>query len=137
MSCHKKTAHVTCHMSVTVKVEKSRQCQAVLSEHFPNACMMENVFDMLQNWPKGKVWSPRELQLVDSFKCCNKVHQQNRDMCLAHLVLKNMLSLIRHTMLAHKAVGLPLMCRMLAQDPDNVACLGAPCTSHSKSLDMP
>ena len=85
MSCH--MSHVTCHMSLS-KVEKSRQCRAVLSEHFPNACLMDNVFDMLENWPKGKVWSPRELRLVDSFKCCNKEHQENRDMCLAYLVMK-------------------------------------------------
>lgn len=57
------------------EVEKSNACNKALIEHYPDTCVMRDVFDLLKRYPKSQTWKAHKLCLTDCFQCCNHAEQ--------------------------------------------------------------
>ena len=97
-------------------MEKNQACRAVLQQHYPDTCLMEDVMDMLKKAPKTKTWRPQKLELAPTFNC--RTHGKQPLGVSINCV----------------NCCLP-RCHVLKSVKDVAAIIGAPCISHSKSLD--
>ena len=52
-------------------MEKSNACNKALVQHYPDTCVMRDVFDLLKEYPKSKHWKAHKLSLANDFQCCN------------------------------------------------------------------
>jgi hypothetical protein len=57
------------------EVEKNNACNKALIEHYPDTCVMRDVFDLLKRYPKSQTWKAHKLCLTDCFQCCNHAEQ--------------------------------------------------------------